>query len=485
MKVGQVRHLDGIRTNFVVTDTEYSSSAIMQQVHAHPETVYSNVRSIVEQQRYLFENLWNKAIPAERKINEIEGGIELEKTYIIQDPQSIQKLFVDMVKSVQHEVLLILPTVNAFLREHRMGIIQLLMQAMRERSVNVRILTPTNDVIDNILKNTVISYQEGERRKDFDLRSINMSPEETAVSTVTIVVVDKKESLVFEKTDDTKEDFIEAVGMATYSNSKPTVVSYISIFESLWTQVDLYEQLKTHDKMQKEFINIASHEMKTPTQAIIGYTDLIHKHPEKREDMMQSISRNAVRLQRLTNDILDVTRIDSHTLNLHKEQFNIGNLLAYIVQDYVGYIEKENQNVKLFYNFKQDVNDPLPIDADEDRITQVISNLLNNAIKFTSKKREGVISVSAERKKEEVIVSIKDTGEGINPEILPRLFTKFATRSFSGTGLGLYISKSIVEAHGGKMWAENNPDGEGATFTFTLPLSSSRKTIMFSRKDGR
>jgi signal transduction histidine kinase len=356
---------------------------------------------------------------------------------------------------------------------------------MRERSVNVRILTPTNDVIDSILKNIVISYQEGERRKDFNLRSINMSPEETAVSTVTIVVVDKKESLVFEKTDDTKENFIEAVGMATYSNSKPTVVSYISIFESLWTQVDLYEQLKTHDKMQKEFINIASHEMKTPTQAIIGYADLIHKHPEKREDMMQSISRNAVRLQRLTNDILDVTRIDSHTLNLHKEQFNIGNLLAYIVQDYVGYIEKENQNVKLFYDFKQDINDPLPIDADEDRITQVISNLLNNAVKFTSKKRKGVISVSAERKKEEVIVSIKDTGEGINPEILPRLFTKFATRSFSGTGLGLYISKSIVEAHGGKMWAENNPDGEGATFTFTLPLSSSRKTIMFSRKDGR
>ena len=163
MKVGQVRHLDGIRTNFVVTDTEYSSSAIMQQ-YAHPETVYSNVRSIVEQQRYLFENLWNKAIPAERKINEIEGGIEL-KRHVIQDPQSIQKLFVDMVKSVQHEVLLILPTVNAFLREYRMGIIQLLMQAMRERSVNVRILTPTNDVIDSILKNIVISYQEGKEER--------------------------------------------------------------------------------------------------------------------------------------------------------------------------------------------------------------------------------------------------------------------------------------------------------------------------------
>jgi two-component system, OmpR family, sensor histidine kinase VicK len=209
---------------------------------------------------------------------------------------------------------------------------------------------------------------------------------------------------------------------------------------------------------------------------------LIHKHPEKREDMMQSISRNAARLQRLTNDILDVTRIDSHTLNLHKEQFDISDLIETIVQDYLGHIEKENQNVKLFYNFKQDINDTLPIDADKDRIAQVISNLLSNAIKFTTKKN-GVISVYAERKEQEVIVSIRDTGEGINPEIIPRLFTKFATRSFSGTGLGLYISKNIVEAHGGKMCAENNPDGEGATFTFTLPLSS-KKTIMISRTDG-
>jgi two-component system, OmpR family, sensor histidine kinase VicK len=474
MKVGRVRHLDGIKTNFVVTDTEYTSSAFMQQVQSHPEIVYSNVRSIIEQQRYLFENLWNKAIPAEHKINEIEEGVELEETHVIRDSRSIQKLFVDMVKSAQHEVLLILPTVNAFLREHRIGIIQLLMQAARDRNVNVRILTPTNDAISNILKNIAVSYPGGERTKDFDLRSINMSSEETTVSTVTIVVVDKKDSLVFEKTDDTKENFVEAVGLATYSNSKPTVLSYISIFKNLWKQVDLYEQLKTHDKMQKEFINIASHEMKTPTQAIIGYADLIQKHPEKRDEMMQAISRNAIRLQRLTNDILDVTRIDSNTLNLHKERFNLDDLITNVVQDYVGYIEKENLNLKLFYNYKQDTNDSLPIDADRDRITQVISNLLNNAIKFTSEKTEGVISISAERKnsnQEQVIVNIKDSGEGINPEILPRLFTKFATRSFSGTGLGLYISKSIVEAHNGKMWAENNPDGVGATFTFTLPLS--------------
>ena len=477
----EIRHLDDIKANFSVSETEYlATAAALRESQPIPQIIYSNVKDIVKQQRYVFESFWNKAIPAEIRINEIEKGIELENTHVIQDPQTIQKSFVDMVKSAQHEVLLILPTINAFLREHRIGIIQLLVQAAKERSVNVRILTPTNDVIDDLLKNMeVLPYQEGERTKDFDLdlRSINMSSEETAVSTVTIVVVDKKESLVFEKTDDTKENFIEAVGSATYSNSKPTVMSYVSIFKNLWKQVDLYEQLKTHDKMQKEFINIASHEMKTPTQAIVGYADLMKKHPEKRDDMMQAISRNAVRLQRLTNDILDVTRIDSNTLNLHKELFNLDDVIANVIQDHLGYIEKENLNVKLLYNFKRDINEPISVDADRDRIAQVISNLLSNAIKFTSKIMDGVIFVSAERKKDsnqkEIIVSIKDTGEGINPEIQPRLFTKFATRSFSGTGLGLYISKSIVEAHGGKMLAENNPDGNGATFTFTLPLSKS------------
>ena len=475
----EIRHLDDIKTNFSVSETEYLvTAAALREAQPIPQIIYSNVKDIVEQQRYVFESFWNRAIPAETRINEIEKGIELEKTHVIQDPQSIKKLFIDMVKSAQHEVLLILPTINAFLREHRIGIIQLLLQAAKERGVNVRILTPTNDVIDDLLRNLkILSYHEGERKEDFDfdLRSISLSSEETAVSTVTIVVVDRKESLVFEKTDDAKENFIEAVGSATYSNSKPTVISYVSIFKNLWKQADLYEQLKSHDKMQKEFINIASHEMKTPTQAIIGYADLIKKHPEKRDDMMQAISRNAVRLQRLTNDILDVTRIDSNTLNLHKELFNLDDLIANVIQDNVGYIEKENLSVKLLYNIKRDINGPLSVDADRDRIAQVISNLLNNAIKFTSKRMDGVIFVSAERKKdsnqEEVIVSIKDTGEGINPEIQPRLFTKFATRSFSGTGLGLYISKSIVEAHGGKMWAENNPEGNGATFTFTLPLS--------------
>jgi two-component system, OmpR family, sensor histidine kinase VicK len=463
MKVGQVRHLDGIRINFVVTDTEYTSSAIIQQVHAHPECVYSNVRSIVEQQRYLFENLWNKAIPAERKISEIEEGIEAEVFETITNHEVASQILVDLAKSVKKEALFFLPNDKAMVRIDKLGIVDHLIKASQKSDTTiVRVICPLSDenaeVTNKIAKNAPhIQILNG--------NNYNYG----------IYVVDNQKAFRVELKIPSADTFSEAIGFAVYSNRPNTVSFFRSVFELLWNERMLNEQLKLHDKMQKEFINIASHEMKTPTQAIIGYADLIQKHPEKRDDMMQALSRNAVRLQRLTNDILDVTRIDSNTLNLHKEQFNLVNLIANVVQDYVGYIEKENLNLKLFYNFKQDINDPLPIDADRDRITQVISNLLNNAIKFTSKKTEGIISVFAERKnsnQEEVIVSIKDTGEGINPEILPRLFTKFATRSFSGTGLGLYISKSIVEAHEGKMWAENNPDVKGATFTFTLPLSS-------------
>ena len=197
--------------------------------------------------------------------------------------------------------------------------------------------------------------------------------------------------------------------------------------------------------------------------------------------MIQGISRNALRLQRLTNDILDVTRIESQTLNLNKEQFNLKYLITGIVEDYRRQIQENKSNVRLLYDIKRHKkNSSLTIDADRGRITQVLSNLLNNAIKFASEKKERgqVVSVStvadyASKNNDcgEIIVSIKDSGEGIHPDILPRLFTRFATKSFTGTGLGLYISKYIVEAHGGRIWAENNHNGEGATFRFSLPLA--------------
>ena len=247
------------------------------------------------------------------------------------------------------------------------------------------------------------------------------------------------------------------------------------------------EQLKVHDKMQKEFINIASHEMKTPTQAILGYSTLIHRHPEKQTEMLQGISRNATRLQKMTNEILDVTRIESQSLRLRKEYFNLLEVISSVVNDYKSQLEKANTNVELVFERNRISDDkPIFVQADKSRITQVISNLLDNAIKFakeiatTTTSGNVTVSVLSEPEKfgddnkKEVVISVKDTGTGIDPEIFPKLFSKFATKSESGTGLGLFISKSIIEAHGGKIWAENiNSNGKkGAIFCFSLPLSN-------------
>jgi signal transduction histidine kinase len=233
------------------------------------------------------------------------------------------------------------------------------------------------------------------------------------------------------------------------------------------------EQLKVHDKMQKEFINIAAHELRTPIMPILGEAEYIEHqfNDRKRKVVVENeqialIIRNAKRLERLASDILDVSKIESQSLKLNKERFNLNNVLYDTIQDIRNRIADDNGldgSVKVYYKPTD-----ITVEADKGRITQVVSNLLNNAVKFTE---EGVISVSAEKKVDQVIVSIMDTGQGIASEISPRLFSKFTTKSETGTGLGLFISKSIVEAHGGKIWAQNNRDGKGATFSFSIPLT--------------
>jgi len=298
-------------------------------------------------------------------------------------------------------------------------------------------------------------------------------------------IVDGERFLRAELKEPKAENFSEAIGRAVYSNSKRSAESFKSIFELLWNERTLNEELKRADKMQKEFINVASHELRTPTQAILSYSELLQKHPERKEEMIQALSRNAGRLQRLTDDILDVTRIESETLMLKIEPLDIGGLISNIIEDYRNQIEKNNDNVKLYYYHEHKTNDSkIIVEADRARLIQVISNLLDNAIKFTKNQDNsgGSIYVTAEKKttengnkRQEVILSIKDTGKGIDSEIMPRLFTKFATKSETGTGLGLFICKSIIEVHGGKIWAENNADSNGATFTFSLPISQQQE----------
>jgi signal transduction histidine kinase len=244
------------------------------------------------------------------------------------------------------------------------------------------------------------------------------------------------------------------------------------------------EQLKVQNIMQMEFINIAAHELRTPIQPILGLSEILISKVKDTEQLqlLNAIVRNAKRLEQLTNDILDVARIETNSLKVTKEQFNLSDVIVNVIEDIHTTSTHLHNNQKIVKMLYEPTN--IFVNADKGRIIQVISNLLSNAVKFTM---EGYVLIEVEQKKESkrnngdqekrlVVISVKDTGVGLDPEILSKLFSKFATKSHHnhtgvGVGLGLFISKNIVEAHGGKMWVQNNADSKGATFAFSLPLS--------------
>ena len=236
------------------------------------------------------------------------------------------------------------------------------------------------------------------------------------------------------------------------------------------------EQLRQHDKLQKEFINMAAHELRTPIQPILGLADVLRDYVSDsyQSKLLDVIMRNARRLQRLSCDILDVSKIESSLLKLSKSQVDLNEKIKNVKNDIENcYDDRNNSNVKIIFEPKETII----VYADKDRIHQVLSNLLNNAIKFT---KNGTVTINTRiangsnnnaNNDKEAVVTIMDTGSGITPEIMQKLFSKFVTTSSHGTGLGLFISKGIIDAHGGRIWAENNSNGVGSSFSFSLPFT--------------
>ncbi|HZI71343.1 MAG TPA: ATP-binding protein, partial [Nitrososphaeraceae archaeon] len=456
--------------NFNATIDKVEGGELMRSLLTSNEPAY------IIHYNSVFEEIWKNGIDAKDRIIEIEEGIDQSNIEIIQNPEESIKRSHEIIRSAKQEVLRIFSSVNAFRRQVRVGIMQQFKEMAEKHGIKVRILLPATDqqqITQIVNEETATSGLHLPYR--IGIRSIDKSTQ----TSIGILVVDRSESLIIETKDDTKDNVYDAAGLAVYSDSKPIALSYASIFESLWKQSELYEQLKIHDKMQKEFINVAAHELRTPIQPILGLAEVLRskKDEGRREEddkqkndeellLLDTIIRNAKRLQRLTEDILDVTKIESQSLQLNKEQFNLREMMLNAIADSNNQLKKDS-NIKLELVSKEDVF----VKADKARLNQVIANLLSNAIKFTQEEG-GIITIRTEIMNSRILVSIKDTGTGIDPEILPRLFTKFVTKpETGGTGLGLFISKSIVEAHGGIMWAENNANGEkGATFGFSLPI---------------
>jgi len=507
----QIRHIyNKPFVNFVSSNNLFASTIEKKDEGGKIITslLSSNDSIYLDHYNAIFEEQWKAGIDAEERIKDIEEGMDYD-IEVLRHPNKVWDLYLDLIKSAQSEIFFIFPTPAAFIRQIKS--IYLAKLVSRDRKAKIRILTPSNELVEESINRLGEDddADEEERANKIDQKNLKLDMdyffdidikirfiEKMSNTKATIVVVDRKHFLVMELKDDAKNSFAQTIGQSIHSNSKAGVLSYVAIFENLWRQSELNqeikesnEKLKDNDKMQKEFINTAAHELRTPLQPIISLSQLLKDKIKDKEQkgFLDIIIKNAKRLKGLTEDILDVTKIEGDKLNLNKSAFDIVYLLQSLIKEFEHGVEDDK---KIKFEMQLNIDSNTIVFADRNRISQVISNLIDNSIKFMAMKDEkGLISIYVEKNKtnskenensnsfkDEVVISIKDNGKGVDSEIFPRLFTKFASNSFQGTGLGLFIAKNIVEAHAGKIWAKNNEDGEsGATFSFILPLATQQQ----------
>ena len=360
-------------------------------------------------------------------------GVQSNVIEVIQTAGRAKELYLRLVKSAVEEVLLIFPTTNAFIRQGDIGAIQLAREAANKRNARVRILMPA----DKLTEQKRVQGLKQQHQRYIDIRYI-----EQMEARATILVVDRKASLVMEIRDDSKPTFAEAIGLSTYSNSKAGVLSYVAIFENLWKQSTLYQEIKESNekleingKILNEFIHIAAHELRNPIQPILGLSQIVKTKITQKEkgevnieevcSLLDVVIRNARKLHRLTDDVLDITRIETNSLHLKKEILNLKEVMQLSVDDYISQnnIAKKNDSNNYYRNIKlssfpsiteeeQQNADLFLIEADRGRISQVVSNLLSNAVKFTNECDTIYVNLKENDtgSAREFIVSIKDTG---------------------------------------------------------------------------
>src|SRR6476620_145854 len=472
MKIRHVKHLTPI--NFAVG--EHDLNATMEQMRGGKmiqNLLTSNEPVYIKLFTSMFEQLWRDGLDAEYRIKDLEEGIAEAEIEIIQNPVHVIDRSWEAIESASNGIDSLFASANALKQQIAMGAFDVLKEASEQRKVRIRLLVPSSPDIHELIQGVKSTIPK------IDIRILDASLE----TRITILVADKKKCLVVELKDDAQNSSYGAVGLSTYSESPSIVSSYSSIFESFWRQAELVEKLKQIETLERDFVNIAAHELRTPIQPIIGFSELLYAKIKNKGErkLLEAIMKNARRLEKLAAVMLDVTRIEKNSLVLKKESFDMGQIIADVGEQYNDQLGKmkeqkmkeEGEAGNFDVKISCELTEHVKVYADKMKMIQVISNLLDNAIKFTS---EGYIYVSLKKEVEggqtSIVVSVKDEGSGMDAEFLPQLFTKFVSRSEVGTGLGLFISKGIVEAHGGTIRAKNNSDGRGATFAFTIPISS-------------
>ena len=475
---GDIRQIKNTFGNFILTEREFLLGFANSRHNS--QVLYSNEQALVIEQRFIFENLWANNSNVYHRTISPKKSVKIEEIRILYDPMEIRHKYIDLIKSATSEISIIIATTNALRRNYSGGIIELLRDAAERKKVQVKLVVP--DISDQIYKpsDNFILISSMATIPNFQVKTITPVIEQSNRIRTTFLIVDKASSFTIDINDDMQQNFLKAVGYAIYSGSESRTESYNFIFDTIWKQADLqesliqsnkklmsaYNSLKQHAELEKEFINIAAHELRTPSQSIIGYSEMMKYYPDKCQQYLDPLLRNAERLHVLVTDILDVARIESRSLKLHKTHFDLNQKIKEVIKDLSYQKILPSKKVNIYFN----PTGNNMVYADEKRISQLMINIINNSLNFT---KEGSIIVESTTnpKKDELVVSVTDSGTGIDTSIISRIFSKFTSMSDSGMGLGLFISKGIVDAHLGTIEAHNNPDTKGATVTFTLPLS--------------
>ena len=436
-----------------------------------------NLKNFMGTTQFISDPFWDKTIPTEKEIHEINQESYKPDIRVIDNHEEALKTSNQLVKTAKNEILLLFSSANAlhrrFIKADGLDLVKQLLQTNKE--IKIRILSPFDEKISDLVN---------ELKKSLNIEVKFLA--EPLQLKVTILVVDRSYSMAVELVNDEVDNSIDAMGLSTYSNSKSTVLYYVSIFESLWKQADiykkaeeLYDQLKYKNETQRQFLNIAAHELRNPIQPILGLAEVMLSNKNlnviQQEELLRIIINNAKKLHFLTNNLLDVARIDENLFSLELQEFDIVELANDVIKEVRNQITNKKIKIDLQCHEKS-----FNVIGDKIRLNQVFLNLINNSIKYTD---EGNILISIKRSSKNgnidndndndntfALVQIIDNGLGIQENIKEKLFSKFTKGTKVGTGLGLFICKNIVESHGGKIWAANNSD-KGATFSFTIPTS--------------
>jgi nitrogen-specific signal transduction histidine kinase len=504
----QVRHLKKEPPiYFSVTDLNLLATIERMEKEDMTESIlYSNDPQYINRFKKMFERFWSDSRPAEEVMGFIENNEVVPVLETIENSERTLSQIKELISSAKNELLGILPTFDAFQRQVDIGMFDHIRKVSQENKINIKILVtdkialPAGKVYIRVGKNNkhaitirrknIQDAKPGSEQNEFSIdsiegltiRSINSKSIRPQLG---LVIVDRSKSIVVESKRVKSEKVIDHIGMSSYSNSNHISESYGIIFLALWnysTMFDLmeksYKRLRIQDSMQREFIDIVAHELRTPLQSILGLTDVVKERTDEEENkrLLETVIENGARLYRFVENVLTATKLEGLFSQIPREIFALDILIKDIVKNY----ETKFQNIdrlsipkikEISFDLKG-FDKEYKINANKLQISMVITNLIDNAINFIPSGKKGIISIALEQNEDYVVVDIVDNGEGIHPEIFPRLFTKFATKSFYGSGLGLYNCRKIIHMHNGGIWAQNRQHKEkGAIFSFQIPLN--------------